>query len=170
MQKLIIPTYFPMNLTPRKLFNFEELEEKARIQNAYFFQNNKVARTRMLASPPNFDPVEVVLYYGGTNNVISVKNFQQMFAYEGLQVIQKPAPSLLVDACNVLTEAKLVELGLSHDVNIALLTDYKENGMFMTKGHHCSMELTRSEGYRKFTMTCVFQEWVNYAFLLCKTK
>lgn len=159
---------FSTVLIPRQLVDFAEIKDTAQLtqDGSFFFQNNGHARESFFKSPVNTNPLEVTLYYPGNDIVIPVKDFHNIFAQEGLKVISNYTPSFLVDLSHILTENALTSLGIPENVHIVLLSNPEHHIVHMSSGHYCSLELTRNTGYRKFSVTCVYQQWVNYAFLL----
>ncbi len=161
---------FAMRLVPRLLTTFEEAEKTAHINNGHddFYEKNSIAKAKLFDIPTSIEGEELVLYYEGKKQLILKEGFHEYFKLKGYEVINNPAPSLLIDASAILTEQKLTELGIPADVNIVLPSAYG-NTFWIALSIFCFPAVHRGGGYRGLDMASINLVWNrHFAFLLRK--
>lgn len=163
--------YLVMSVAPQRLISFPEIVQKAGLSNNFRKEKSITARMKKIfsAEPISTKAEEIVLYYEGENQTFPNDARFTLFREKGYEVVVDAHPSLLVEVMTILTEEKLVELGIPHNVHITIPTSY-ENSFKYVIGDKCFPYVFRSNGIRKFYICNVISEdfYSSCAFLLRK--
>lgn len=160
-----------LTVTPKQFSNFEEVVETGKFNNGYYdhLKKDSTCKAKVLSSVDGLLEENLVLYYEGGNQTLPEGSaIYDYFAQQGLEVVENPHPSLLVNAMGQLTEENLASLGIPRYVNIVLPS--AESSLFSDcNGAPCFLEAHRIDDLRELSLVDFYGEWEPYfAFLLRK--
>lgn len=159
-----------VNIVPQQLSSFKEIVNIGRL-NGY---SNQLEKDTIL-SKALFGPVlitsgeQLILYWEGRQqNIPGGSSLNDYLNSKGYDLLTKAHPSLLVGSMGILTEEKLLEIGIPPYVDVVLPTD--KSSLILNEKHNlCFLSTIRHRNHRFLGMADIDGDWDhNYCFLVHK--